>query len=735
MEPEAPAEPALPVIPEGFVLDEASGWYYQSAMAENEQGQPEQRVTYYDAETGTYTQAVYPVEPEAPAEIPALLTEESVQQAESAVPEGFTLDETSGWYYQSTVVRDAQGLPEPTLVYYNPQNGAYVSVPQEERQPSDTPSARTAMEGPMPPFTGQAPKQTATTKAEPTRAARRKKGVAALVAVALLMALGGVGYALDWHKKVPFLAAMGHAASQASESAASVQPTPASTVLEAATTDPQGAEGQGEPTAGATNVSTEAVMDWAEQAHCSYLYSSAKEDDTSIYFLPDAGYARAPSRLCRMKKDGTEVESILDLSVEEGSSVVNFALLGDFIYYNVPLTDAYYGYFRIPKAGGNAQLLFVDEYSNLVAHDGKLYFLFTKRDALGVMDPTVETTPQFTELFMIYNDRQYVPAFSVVDGFLYFGVVSAREELYCRFDLATHQQTELLSSNMVQSTGIRNPFFYNGAAYYVQMETGNGVAYWRSLAEDHMAGTTLSQASCDTNSGSLLCGVRLGDRALYQYESEFRLAPLDALDQYTVVYTGDRPFAVAGNWLFHPDNAVTLDGAQQLYYQDIPLHSLGDAATAYQQGYDQAMVMAVDSATPTPTKTASPKPSATPKATATKKPATKDWVDNTGYKPKYFSWDYETMNSWADITDGKWVSKDGKTVAYLFYDSTPDALDFEIRSNGKTYHGWAEILQDGNTTMAQGYDVDVSFHFDRKTGRVIMFLGSKEITLKLIRAR
>ena len=52
------------MIPEGFYLDQGSGLYYKVDEVIDELGNKVQWVTWFNDETGEYTQYSYPVEPE-----------------------------------------------------------------------------------------------------------------------------------------------------------------------------------------------------------------------------------------------------------------------------------------------------------------------------------------------------------------------------------------------------------------------------------------------------------------------------------------------------------------------------------------------------------------------------------------------------------------------------------------------------------------------------------------------
>lgn len=51
-------------IPEGFLYDQDSGWYYHTEIVQRDNGIQEQLVTYYDVLTQSYTQVSYPMEDE-----------------------------------------------------------------------------------------------------------------------------------------------------------------------------------------------------------------------------------------------------------------------------------------------------------------------------------------------------------------------------------------------------------------------------------------------------------------------------------------------------------------------------------------------------------------------------------------------------------------------------------------------------------------------------------------------
>ncbi len=117
----------IPVMPEGFVLDAESGWYYKSAVITNAEGRLEQLVTYYDAETAEYAEVAYPIAQEA-VETEALPIQEAPVPEAPAIPEGFVLDAESGWYYKSAVITNAEGRLEQRVTYFDLDTGEYAEA-------------------------------------------------------------------------------------------------------------------------------------------------------------------------------------------------------------------------------------------------------------------------------------------------------------------------------------------------------------------------------------------------------------------------------------------------------------------------------------------------------------------------------------------------------------------------------------------------------------------------------
>ncbi len=194
-------------------------------------------------------------------------------------------------------------------------------------------------------------------------------------------------------------------------------------------------------------------------------------------------YFKYVTDLVRIPLTGSELENVITFSevVKIGSdsllvSFSSFAILGNDIYFGmtpIEIGDGYgTGYFRVPKAGGNAEFLFVMPESNLVVEDEKLYFLFQNNSAYGVYDPKADVLPKVTKL----NDAPTCEAgelapFSVSDGYLYYLGMrqegnSAKDVNFYKIKAETGESEVLLDSNKVVTEGIKNVVYTKDAIFY-----------------------------------------------------------------------------------------------------------------------------------------------------------------------------------------------------------------------------------------------------------------------------
>ncbi len=158
-------------------------------------------------------------------------------------------------------------------------------------------------------------------------------------------------------------------------------------------------------------------------------YMNVQTDEKYLYFRTNYDFYR-------MNKDTYEVELVFDDYINLGEvngesiicSVKDFGLTEDYLYFSLKPIPMNYScaYFRIPKEGGEVELLFLLPQSYIVVNEEKLYFLFKDSNEIGVYDPKKDTMPKFIPVVgHTQSEYQPTPPFSVIDGYLYY---SANEE-------------------------------------------------------------------------------------------------------------------------------------------------------------------------------------------------------------------------------------------------------------------------------------------------------------------
>ena len=133
--------------PEGYLFDRNSGLYYQTQVVQQDNGSYVQWVTWFNAETGTYSQYSYPYEQNN-----AIKDEQKKVENEQDIknenllnpPDGFVWDWESGLYYQSTMKQDETGNSMEYVTWSDAKTGEYAEAgypisthSQESREKSD----------------------------------------------------------------------------------------------------------------------------------------------------------------------------------------------------------------------------------------------------------------------------------------------------------------------------------------------------------------------------------------------------------------------------------------------------------------------------------------------------------------------------------------------------------------------------------------------------------------------
>ena len=117
--------------PEGYLFDRNSGLYYQTQVVQQDNGSYVQWVTWFNAETGTYSQYSYPYEQNN-----AIKDEQKKVENEQDIknenllnpPDGFVWDWESGLYYQSIMKQDETEKPMEYVTWFDAKTGEYAEV-------------------------------------------------------------------------------------------------------------------------------------------------------------------------------------------------------------------------------------------------------------------------------------------------------------------------------------------------------------------------------------------------------------------------------------------------------------------------------------------------------------------------------------------------------------------------------------------------------------------------------
>ena len=138
--------------PEGFLLDENSGLYYQTQIILQENGESVQWVTWFNAQTGEYNQYTYPInkdseqaienkepenkepenkEPENKEFENKELGNKEPHAEESGFfypPEGYLHDPKSDLFFQSQMGIDENGKQMEFVIWFDSKTGEYAQV-------------------------------------------------------------------------------------------------------------------------------------------------------------------------------------------------------------------------------------------------------------------------------------------------------------------------------------------------------------------------------------------------------------------------------------------------------------------------------------------------------------------------------------------------------------------------------------------------------------------------------
>lgn len=309
-------------------------------------------------------------------------------------------------------------------------------------------------------------------------------------------------------------------------------------------------------------VAPERINYTIQQPHVSAFFARAAQDETYVYFLQDP--VATTYSLYNLKRANPSTGKTEPAINSSSQNIYSFALYG----YNIitceykPATDSF-AFYRNPKSGEHAQMLFETAspaYMNVF--DDKLFLLFVEEQALGVFDFAADTEPSYIALEPLAETTHYFPQFSVINGYLYYGVWhdtdadGQAQQDYFRRSLYTGETIMLLNAEYGNS--IWNPCWdADGTAYYLQHDA-EAMEFNIAAIKDGGSPQIISAVNHNQNWPQLLA-----------FKDEFLIAalPTDILRQYALtdfsikleVAVESQPFAVTKDYL------VTNDGLYRLF--------------------------------------------------------------------------------------------------------------------------------------------------------------------------
>ncbi|MDD3414040.1 MAG: hypothetical protein PHY47_08565 [Lachnospiraceae bacterium] len=200
----------------------------------------------------------------------------------------------------------------------------------------------------------------------------------------------------------------------------------------------------------------DSIYPFPDYAACNVMTQLADEDDQYVYAIrvTNGAWMFESGIPCgdivRFPKTGGEAEKIM----EAMDGIYSIALMGDDIYYSINYGGEY-TYCRKNKKSGEEEVLFQEDYSLMQAYEGKIYLFFAEngRQDIGIFDPatskmSIQPTDYALTMATGIGAQQSVKAFSpfsVSDGSLYYGGWGDYTICYGKYNFESGQ-TQILST-------------------------------------------------------------------------------------------------------------------------------------------------------------------------------------------------------------------------------------------------------------------------------------------------
>lgn len=294
---------------------------------------------------------------------------------------------------------------------------------------------------------------------------------------------------------------------------------------------------------------------YTQTPNISKFYTHAAQDESYIYFLKYKSTADKLTDLMRMKISNGKTEPVPNAN-ETSESIYSFTLFKkNIITCEFKRNTQTYAFYRVPKAFEDAQLLFEqDSPAFMNVHDNKIFMLFALSQKLGVFDPETDTQPAFIDMSIDDENARYLPEFSVMNGYIYYGVLYGEGERmeYLRRSLYTGEVVTMLDSNELGGAQIWNPCWDGeGVAYYGEFEPETGIYSLIALKNGDSPETL-----CSFGFGGMISPpVTLNDGFLVAAASPDTLCKYGKGDFLLELETAvpSLPYAVTKDFLIAPD--------------------------------------------------------------------------------------------------------------------------------------------------------------------------------------
>lgn len=509
-------------------------------------------------------------------------------------PAGYAFDPNRGLYYQSVIGTDPQtGAPVQLVTYYNPATGEYTreSYPLPQPEPPPAPPTEEAPTATKPPLANPPP-------------GGKKKLIAAAAVVVVLAGLAFTTWKLEWYRSLPFFSS--------SSSAGELEPhampggvetgtleendLPTFAPYDAAAVEDDTAEQeatreeeerqQREQEAAEAREREVAQLStgsgqWYDFPHSSRFYMRVQEDEQHIYMLQPTLDDYYRGNLYRMDKDGSNIQKINRFA--NGSyELTGFTLLDDMIYFGISVDPGDFGgrsaYYRVPKSGGNAEFLFIQEASYMQSYEGSIYLMFPTQLSLGVYTPGSDRLPRLIQLVDWEESELGAPpaylsgSFGLYDGWLYYGDSWELACTHYRTSLDT-REIQLLSSDAMLGQSLVMDVVYDGdMAYYCQLDFDQGTGEEAfHLRRTRLNSGERSESFCDTppeNAGQFETApviARAGNCWIYQSGARYMVAPLDDIYNAEELFaTYATPYGISRDWFFFIGEIYNLDTGERI---------------------------------------------------------------------------------------------------------------------------------------------------------------------------